>query len=175
MTASTQLLGPMILPTGVRATDEAQAEVLRIINDGTATSGGGVVTLRCGTAEGGRKNLPAGEGRCGMKIYDEAGALLAGEPDLARGYLTQEQRLVAHRKAVAEKSHLEVMEGTEGCAAGWWTGPHGPPGTSTRLWGVYHPYTAEELAARDTPTTADRLSACEAAILELAELAAGGA
>ena len=46
VTASTQLLGPMILPTGVRATDEALAEVLRIVNDGTATTGDGTVVCK---------------------------------------------------------------------------------------------------------------------------------
>ena len=110
-----------------------------------------------------------------MKIYDEAGALLTGEPDLTAGYLTQEQRVTAHHKAVAEKSHLEVMEGAEGLRRRVVDRPARPAWDEYETVGVYHPYTAEELAARDTPTTADRLSACEAAILELAELAAGGA
>ena len=44
--AATQLLGPMALPTGVRATDEALAEVLRIVNDGTAATGAGTVTCK---------------------------------------------------------------------------------------------------------------------------------
>lgn len=46
ITAATQLLGPMDRPTGVRATDEVLAEVLRIVNDGTATPGAGVVTCK---------------------------------------------------------------------------------------------------------------------------------
>lgn len=46
VTAGTQLLGPMILPTGVQATDEILAEVLRIVNDGTATTGAGTVTCK---------------------------------------------------------------------------------------------------------------------------------
>ena len=46
VTAGTQLLGPMALPTGVRATDEALAEVLRIVNDGTAATGARTVTCK---------------------------------------------------------------------------------------------------------------------------------
>ena len=46
LTASTQLFGPMDLPTGVRATDEVLAEVLRIVNDGKPTPGEGTVTCK---------------------------------------------------------------------------------------------------------------------------------
>ena len=46
LTASTQLFGPMDLPTGVQATDEILAEVLRIVNDGTASTGEGTVTCK---------------------------------------------------------------------------------------------------------------------------------
>ena len=109
-----------------------------------------------------------------MKIYDETGALLAGEPDLTRGYVTQEQRVAAHHKAVAEKSHLEVMEGAEGLRRRVVDRPAREAWDEYETVGVYHPYTAEELAARGAPTAEDRVSACEAAIVELAELAAGG-
>ena len=40
--------------------------------------------------------------------------------------------------------------------------------------GVYHPYTAEELAAQNTPTVAEQVEANAAAIEELAALIAGG-
>lgn len=46
LTASTQLFGPMDLPTGVRETDEVLAEVLRIVNDGKPTPGEGTVTCK---------------------------------------------------------------------------------------------------------------------------------
>lgn len=46
LTAASQLMGPMDKPTGVRATDEALAEVLRIVNDGIATPGAGSITCK---------------------------------------------------------------------------------------------------------------------------------
>ena len=70
-----------------------------------------------------------------MKIYDEAGALLTGDPDLTAGYLTHEQRLAAHHKVVKEKSHLEVMVGTDGLRRKVVIRPRGQPGMSMRPWG----------------------------------------
>lgn len=46
LTAASQLMGPMDKPTGVRATDEALAEVLRVVNDGVTTPGAGALTCR---------------------------------------------------------------------------------------------------------------------------------
>ena len=40
-----------------------------------------------------------------MKIYDEAGALLAGGPDLTAGYLTHEQRVVKRHKEIG-RAHV---------------------------------------------------------------------
>ena len=46
VTASTALLGPMLLPTGVQATDAILAEGLRIVNDGVTTPAAGKVTCK---------------------------------------------------------------------------------------------------------------------------------
>lgn len=109
-----------------------------------------------------------------MKIYDETGALLASDPDLTRGYVTQEQRVAAHHKAVTEKSHLEVMEGTQGLRRKVVDRPARAAWDEYETVGVYHPYTAEELAARGAPTVAEQVEANAAAIEELATLIAGG-
>lgn len=109
-----------------------------------------------------------------MKIYDEAGALLAGEPDLAAGYLTHEQRLVTHHRAVKEKSHLEVMVGTDGLRRKVVDTPARAAWDEYETVGMYHLYTPEELAARNAPTIDQQVEAMAAAIEELAGMMAGG-
>lgn len=109
-----------------------------------------------------------------MKIYDEAGALLTGDPDLTAGYLTHEQRLVTRHKAVKEKNHLEVMVGTDGLRRKVVDTPAREAWDEYETVGVYHLYTAEELAAQNAPTVAEQVEANAAAIEELAALIAGG-
>lgn len=102
-----------------------------------------------------------------MKIYDENDLEIAS-PDLGKGYLTEEQKLVAHHEAVeavADVGHYEVIAEY----------PNGGkdvervidvPGVEAReAWDeyetvqVFHPYTAEELADQNAPTQLDRIEA----------------
>ena len=92
-----------------------------------------------------------------MKIYDELTNEELTSPDLSAGYLYT-ARLVAEH--VPESR--EVMQGTvteddvyEDCQ-------------------FYHAYTAEELAEREKPTLQEQVDANAAAILELAQMLAGG-
>lgn len=102
-----------------------------------------------------------------MKIYDENNMEIAS-PDLDKGYLTQEQRLVAHHDAVEtmeEVGHYEVIaEYPNGGKDVEWIVD--TPGVAAQdAWDeyetvqVYHPFTAEEIAARNAPTQLDRIEA----------------
>lgn len=102
-----------------------------------------------------------------MKIYDDATKLELQQPDLNAGYLYDGVRVVG-----TEPEHYEVMPGT--------VTEDRPEGLRRRVreraitepcW-YYHAYTPEELAARNTPTDAERMDALESAVAELAELLA---
>lgn len=104
-----------------------------------------------------------------MKIYDENWDELAG-PDLSLGYLEPAQRLVAHHEAAPEtpaEYGWEVLEGTEDLyPGGLRQRVEVKPGVPAReAWDeyeecqIYRPYTAEELAALNAPTAAERLEA----------------
>lgn len=104
-----------------------------------------------------------------MKIYDEItkGELIT--PDLDKGYLYTAQRVAEH---VPESR--EVMQGT--------VTEDDPKGLEHIISGYdvyegcqfYHAYTAEELAEREKPTLQEQVDANAAAILELAQMLAGG-
>lgn len=108
-----------------------------------------------------------------MKIYDETGKVLEA-PDLAAGWVEQKRRLVASHPATEAVTHLEVMAGTDGLRRLVVDTPARAAWDEYEDYGVYHPYTEEELAAMNAPTAAQRLDAAEAAILELAAMIAGG-
>lgn len=102
-----------------------------------------------------------------MKIYDENNMEIAS-PDLDKGYLTDEQRLVAHHEAVEaveEVGHYEVVrEYPNGGKDVSWV--IDTPGVAAQdAWDefetvqVYHPFTAEEIADRNEPTQLDRIEA----------------
>lgn len=102
-----------------------------------------------------------------MKVYDENNLEIAS-PNLERGYLTEEQRLVAHHgaiEAVAEVGHYEtIAEYPNGGKDVSWIVD--TPGVAAQdAWDeyetvqIYHPFTAEELAARNAPTQLDRIEA----------------
>lgn len=104
-----------------------------------------------------------------MKIYDEAWNELT-EPDLALGYLEPARRLLAHHEAapaVPAEYGWEVLPGTESlCPDGLRRRVEVKPAVPAKpAWDeyeecqVYRPYTAEELAARNAPTDAERLEA----------------
>lgn len=104
-----------------------------------------------------------------MKIYDEITKAELITPDLDKGYLYA-RRMVTGRTEDA----YEVMEGTvtKDC----------PDGLRQFIPGhdlyedcqFYHAYTEEELAARKKPTLQEQVDANAAAILELAQMLAGG-
>lgn len=108
-----------------------------------------------------------------MKIYDESGSLLVGEPDLTKGWLESQQRVAVHHPAQPEQpevSHIEVMPGTDGLRCVVVDRPAVP---ARPAWDeyetvqVYHPYTPEQLEAMNRPTLEQRLEAAENALLEL--------
>ena len=102
-----------------------------------------------------------------MKIYDEAGQLLTAAPDLTKGRLEHTQRLVQHHPAQEEKSHVEVMPGTDGLRHLVIDQPAQDAWDEYEDAQIYHPYTPEELAERNKPTVEQRLDAAETALLEL--------
>lgn len=108
-----------------------------------------------------------------MTIYDEAGKVLEA-PDLSMGWVEQKRRLVASHPATEAVTHLEVMPGTDGLRRLVVDTPARAAWDEYEDYGVYHPYTEEELAAMNAPTAAQRLDAAEAAILELAGMIAAG-
>lgn len=108
-----------------------------------------------------------------MKIYDEAGKEMK-DPDLSTGWVEQKCRLVASHPATEAVTHLEVMPGTDGLRRRVVDTPARAAWDEYEEYGVYHPYTEEELAAMSAPTTEQRLEATEAAIIELASMIAGG-
>ena len=108
-----------------------------------------------------------------MTIYDEAGKVLEA-PDLSMGWVEQKHRLVASHPATEAVTHLEVMAGTDGLRRLVVDTPARAAWDEYEDYGVYHPYTEEELAAMNAPTAAQRLDAAEAAILELAGMIAAG-
>ena len=102
-----------------------------------------------------------------MKIYD-VNDMEIEAPDLSKGYLTEERRLVAHHEAVeavAEVGHYEVVaEYPNGGKDVAWV--IDTPGAAPReAWDeyetvqIFHPYTAEEMAEKDAPTQLDRIEA----------------
>lgn len=109
-----------------------------------------------------------------MKIYDLDDNLLAADPDLSLGWLEYQQRLVVHHEAVPERNHLEVMPGTDGLRRKVVDTPARAAWNEYETVGVYHTYTAEELAAREVPGLAEQVEANAAAIEELAALISGG-
>lgn len=104
-----------------------------------------------------------------MKIYDDATGKEVLMPDETKGYLYAGQRVV-----VRTEDAYEVMEGTvtKDC----------PDGLRRFIPGhdlyddcqFYHAYTAEELSEREKPTLQEQVDANAAAILELAQMLAGG-
>ena len=108
-----------------------------------------------------------------MKIYDESGKVLEA-PDLSMGWVEQKRRLVASHPATEAVTHLEVMPGTDGLRRLVVDTPARAAWDEYEDYGVYHPYTEEELARLNAPTDRQRLEAAEAAILELAGMIAAG-
>lgn len=105
-----------------------------------------------------------------MKIYDESGQLLDA-PDLAKGWLEPQQRLVQHHPeipAVPARTHSELMAGTEDL---YHLVVDEPARAAVPAWDefetvqVYHPYTAEELAELAKPTLEQRVGALEQAVM----------
>lgn len=104
-----------------------------------------------------------------MKIYDEITNEELTSPDLSAGYLYTARRVVEH---VPESR--EVMQGT--------VTEDDPKGLEHIISGYdvyedcqfYHAYTAEELAELEKPTLQEQVDANAAAILELAQMLAGG-
>lgn len=105
-----------------------------------------------------------------MKIYDENGSELLTAPDLSAGWLEDTQRLVAHHDAVPgspAEYGWRVLPGTEQLHPGGLRQrvetkpavPEVPAWDEYEDCQVYHPYTPEELAARNAPTAAERLEA----------------
>lgn len=104
-----------------------------------------------------------------MKIYDETTKAELTAPDLTKGHLYAGRIVTGHTEDA-----YEVMEGTvtEDC----------PDGLRRFIPGhdlyedcqFYHAYTAEELAEREKPTLQEQVDANAAAILELAQMLAGG-
>lgn len=102
-----------------------------------------------------------------MKIYDEALENVLENPDLEKGYTKTARRFVEHHEATELVFHYEVMEGTvtEECPDGL---RQEVVDTHARAaWDeyedvlVYMPYTEEELAERNKPTTEERIAAVE--------------
>lgn len=108
-----------------------------------------------------------------MTIYDESGMVLES-PDLSMGWVEQKRRLVACHQATEAVTHLEVMPGTDGLRRLVVDTPARAAWDEYEDYGVYHPYTEEELASMNVPTTEQRLEAAEAAILELAAMISAG-
>lgn len=109
-----------------------------------------------------------------MKIYDEAGKVMEA-PDLSAGWIEQRRRLVTSHPAAEAVTHLEVMPGTDGLRRRVVDTPAKAAWDEYEEYGIFHPYTEEELVAMSAPTAEQRLDAAEAAILELAGMIAGGA
>ena len=109
-----------------------------------------------------------------MTIYDESGKVLE-TPDLSIGWVEQKRRLVASHPAAEAVTHLEAMPGTAGLRRIVVDTPARAAWDEYEDYGVYHLYTDEELAAMTAPSAEQRLEAAEAAILELADMIAGGA
>lgn len=102
-----------------------------------------------------------------MKIYDEFGTLLLTEPDLEKGWLYTEQKLVAHHPAKEEKSHLEVMLGTDGLRRKVVDTAARQAWDEYETVQIYRLYTPEELAERNKPSLEERISNAENALMEL--------
>lgn len=104
-----------------------------------------------------------------MKIYDETTKVELTAPDLAKGYLYAGRMVTGH---VADR--YEVMAGTvtADCPAGLERLVPAHDVYEDCQW--YHAYTAEELAERAKPTLQEQVDANAAAILELAQMLAGG-
>lgn len=104
-----------------------------------------------------------------MKIYDEITKAEMITPDLDKGYLYTARRVAEH---VPESR--EVMQGT--------VTEENPQGLMRIIPAhdvyedcqFYHAYTAEELAEREKTTLQEQVDANAAAILELAQMLAGG-
>lgn len=104
-----------------------------------------------------------------MKIYDEITKAELITPDLDKGYLYAGRMVTGHTEDT-----YEVMEGTvtKDC-------PEGlrrfiPSHDLYEDCQFYHAYTAEELDEREKPTLQEQVDANAAAILELAQMLAGG-
>lgn len=108
-----------------------------------------------------------------MTIYDESGKVLEA-PDLSMGWVEQKRRLVESHPATEAVTRLEVMPGTDGLRRLVVETPARAAWDEYEDYGLYHPYTEEELAAMNAPSAEERLEAAEAAILELAGMIAGG-
>ena len=108
-----------------------------------------------------------------MTIYDESGMVMEA-PDLSACWVEQKRRLLASHPATEAVTHLEVMPGTAGLRRLVVDTPARAAWDEYETYGVYHPYTEEELASMNAPTAEQRLDATEAAILELASMIAAG-
>lgn len=98
-----------------------------------------------------------------MKIYDELTGAELTAPDESAGYLYAGQRVVRH---VPE--HDEILEGTDGLRHRILAHDE------YEACQYYHAYTAEERDEREKPTLQEQVDANAAAILELAQMLAGG-
>ena len=104
-----------------------------------------------------------------MKIYDEITNEELTSPDLSAGYLYTARRVAEH---VPESR--EVMQGT--------VTEENPQGLRRIIPAhdvyedcqYYHAYTAEDRDEREKPTLQEQVDANAAAILELAQMLAGG-
>lgn len=109
-----------------------------------------------------------------MKIYDESGAVLE-TPDLSAGWIEQKQRVIAEHPATKAVTHIEVIPYTNGLRRKVVDTPAKGSWKEYETYGVYHPFTTEEMASMTAPSPEERLAATEAAIRELAGMIAGGA
>ena len=107
-----------------------------------------------------------------MKIYTEKGMEIQS-PNLDKGFLTTEQRIVAEHPAEPEipaVTHVETMDGTDGLKCIVEDSPAIPAKeawTEYETVQIYHEYTPAQLAERSKPTQEERLTALENCVLEL--------
>ena len=104
-----------------------------------------------------------------MKIYDEITKTEVITPDLAKGYLYAGRVVTGH-----VEDAYEVMPGTVTADCQEGLRRFIPGHDLYEDCKFYHAYTADELAAMTKPTLQEQVDANAAAILELAQMLAGG-
>lgn len=104
-----------------------------------------------------------------MKIYDETTKAELTNPDLTKGVLYDGQVVTGH-----VGDGYEVMDGTvtDACPAG--LERLVPAHDVYEDCQFYHAYSPEELAEQEKPSLQEQVDANAAAILELAQMLAGG-